>query len=218
MIYRDREDAGRQLAEALKPYKGKNVVVLALPRGGIILAAKVAKRLRVPLGAVLVRKIGHPSHPEYAIGAMVEDEAPIYKRSELESVNKNWLKKAEESARGLIAHRRELYFDEDTPQPLIRSSTVIIVDDGIATGLTMTASVKAMQSKHARRVIVATPIASSDAEQVLKKIADEVVLLQDSSEFLGAVGAHYKEFEQVKDEEVRRLLREASYELHQAVA
>lgn len=218
MVFQGRQDAGRRLGEALRRYKGRDAVVLGLPRGGIVLAKEVVKRLKAPLGVVLVRKIGHPNHPEYAIGALADGENPIYRQSEIASVDKSWLKNAENTARKLLNNRRELYHDDDIPQPLIRGSTVILVDDGIATGLTMKAAVIAMRNKHAKRIIAAAPVSSADAADSLKQTVDELVILDDTSNFLGAVGAHYEQFDQVKDEEVRRLLKEASYELHQAAA
>lgn len=218
MTFIDRRDAGRKLAEKLVRFKGKDTAVFALPRGGIVLGVEVAKRLKAPLGLVLVRKIGHPTHPEYAIGAMVEDERPLYNKRELQSLDQNWRKKAETVARRVIARRRGLYFDDDIPQPIIEGTTVIIVDDGIATGLTMQASVLALKNKHARRIIIAVPVAAADSVNALEKLADEIIVLDNPDEFLGAVGAHYHTFDQVNDEQVRKLLREASHELHQAVA
>lgn len=218
MIFADRKQAGKKLAEKLAAYKGKDTVVLALPRGGVVLGVEVAGRLKAPLSLVLVRKIGHPNHPEYAVGAVVEDEKPVYKKSEIENLDEEWRQKAEASARRLIENRRNLYYDEDIPPPAISGSTVIIVDDGIATGMTMQASILAIRSKGAKRIVVAVPVAAADALTRIEKLADEIIVLDDPAEFLGAVGAHYQQFEQVNDEEVRELLREASHELHQAVA
>lgn len=218
MIFNDRRDAGKRLAETLIRFKGKDTIVMALPRGGVVLGAEVAKRLKVPLGVILVRKIGHPHHPEYAIGALVEDQLPIYNQKELAGVDRKWLEKAEKSAHRMIERRREMYFDEDMPQPIIEGSTVLIVDDGIATGFTMQTSIIAMKNKHARHVVAAVPVASSDSLKVLEKLADELIVLDDPAEFLGAVGAHYRKFGQVSDEDVRIQLKEASYELYQATA
>lgn len=218
MIFTDRRQAGKRLAEKLVPYKGKDTVVLALPRGGTVLGFEVARRLKAPLSLVLVRKIGHPEHPEYAVGAVVEDEKPIYNKGEVANLDESWRKKAENSARKLIESRRRFYYDEDIPQPTIEGSDVILVDDGIATGFTMLASIMAIRNKHAKRVIVAAPVAAAESLPPLEKVADEVVLLDDPAQFLGSVGAHYERFEQVNDEEVRELLRGAGYELYQAVA
>lgn len=218
MRYEDRKDAGRKLAESLRRYKQKDSVVLALPRGGVVLGAELATEFSMPLGVILVRKIGHPSHPEYAIGALIEGEEPVYNRSEVATAGSEWLSRAEDEARKLIARRHDLYYDEDVAPPLIKGRPVIIVDDGIATGLTMKAAVLAMKNQHVKHITVAVPVAPKDSVDMLKTIADEVIVLDDPERFLGAVGAHYRHFDQVDDEEVRRLLKEASYELHQAAA
>src|ERR1039458_10063063 len=109
MRYFNRQDAGRHLAKRLSHFKGSDIVVLALPRGGIVLGAEVARVLEAPFGLVLVRKIGHPYYPEYAIGAIAEDEAPFYNEREAAAVDAIWLKRAESSARMLIERRRQLY-------------------------------------------------------------------------------------------------------------
>lgn len=213
MSYANRHDAGKQLAQALRHFAGKDTVVLALPRGGIVLGAEVAKELRAPLGLVLVRKIGHPSYAEYAIGAVAENEKPVYNESEVEAVDEDWLKEAESRARALIEHRRELYYGDDFVPPELQHKVVILVDDGIATGLTMEAAVHAVRNKQAERVIVAVPVAPRDSVDTLDALADEVLVLDNPDGFLGAVGSHYEEFDQVDDEEVRALLREVRDEV-----
>ena len=215
MSYIDRQDAGKRLAQVLRHFKGDDVVVLALPRGGIVLGAEVAKELRAPLGLVLVRKIGHPSYSEYAIGAVAEGEKPVYNENEIAGIDEEWLKEAEASAKKLIEHRRELYYGEDLVPPEVSGKTVILVDDGIATGLTMEAAVRAIQNKHPKRVLVAVPVAAQESVDTLESIADEVVVLDDPESFLGAVGAHYQQFDQVDDEEVKSLFRKVNYDVHQ---
>lgn len=210
MSYVNRQDAGKRLAQALRHFKRKDTVVLALPRGGIVLGVEVAKELKAPLGLVLVRKIGHPSYSEYAIGALVEGEKPVYNEAEVLTIDEDWLKRVEAKARKLIEYRRNLYYGDDFEPPEVEGKVVILVDDGIATGLTMKAAVKAMLNKKAKRIVVAVPVASTDSVDNLETIADEVVVLDSPDSFLGAVGKHYMEFEQVDDEEVRALLREAN--------
>lgn len=217
MSYINRQDAGKRLAQVLRHFKGKDAVVLALPRGGIVLGAEVAKELKAPLGLVLVRKIGHPSYSEYAVGAVAEGEEPTFNEDELLGLDDEWLREAVSSARQLIEHRRELYYGDDFMPPEVKDKTVILVDDGIATGLTMEAAVWAMQSKHAKRVIVAVPVAPRESIDELEVIADEVVVLDNPDDFQGAVGSHYQEFEQVDDEEVITLLREVRDDVHQIV-
>lgn len=210
MSYVNRQDAGKQLAKVLRPFKSDNVVVLALPRGGIVLGAEVARELKAPLGLVLVRKIGHPAYSEYAIGAVAEGDKPVYNRQEVAAIDEHWLKQAEAAAHELIEHRRKLYYGEDFRPPEVTGKVVILVDDGIATGLTMEAAVRAIQNKQPKRVIVAVPVAAPESVGALETIADEVIVLDKPENFGGAVGAHYQEFDQVNDEEVRALLREVS--------
>jgi predicted phosphoribosyltransferase len=213
MAYLNRQDAAERLTQVLRHLKGTDTVVLALPRGGIVLGAEVARELEAPLGLVLVRKIGHPLYPEYAIGALAEDEKPIYNENERATINTTWLKQAENSARDLINYRHTLYYGKDIALPEVTSKVVILVDDGIATGLTVHAAVLAIKHKHAKSIIVAVPVASRESVDELEDIVDEVIVLEDPDDFLGAVAAHYQEFEQVNDEEVRELLWEVNDEL-----
>lgn len=213
MRYVNRQDAGQRLGQALRRFKDDNTVVLALPRGGVVVGAEVARTLLAPLGLVLVRKIGHPHNPEYAIGAIAEDEPPVYNEHERLSAGGHWLKQAESDAKKLIEKRRKLYYGKDFRPPEVKGKTVIIVDDGIATGLTMEAAVKAVQGQNPAKVIVAVPVAPADSVDALLELADEVVLLDKPENFQGAVGAHYQQFEQTNDEEVRELLREVRDDL-----
>lgn len=150
-MYRDRLDAGRKLAKELDKIKSEDLIILALPRGGVVLGAEVAERLHAPLGLVLVRKIGHPSYPEFAIGAIAEDEEPIFNENESIAVNKCWIKNAEIIAREIIKKRRELYFNSDIKDIELSGKTVVIIDDGIATGLTMRAAVAVIKKKNPKK-------------------------------------------------------------------
>lgn len=205
--YADRQDAGKQLAKALERFSSDDPVVLALPRGGIVLGAEVARALGAPLGLVLVRKLGHPDYSEYAIGAIAEDEQPLYNQAEIASIDKDWLMQAEISARKLIAQRRKLYYGKQVVPPSVGGKTVILVDDGIATGLTMSMAVRAVRHKRPRRVVVAVPVAPPESVASLQTVADEVIVLDKPDDFLGAVAAHYQEFPQVTDDEVKTLLQ-----------
>lgn len=208
MIYADRRDAGKQLADRLQVFRGPSTIVLALPRGGVAVGVEIAKALDAPLGVMLVRKIGYPMNPEYAIGAIAEGEAPIYTRDEAMRLSKQWLENAEVAARDLMKRRRDRYFGGNIKQPEIKNKTVIVVDDGIATGLTMEAAVRAIKNKQPKWVIVAVPVASAESISSLVQIADEVIVLDDTNNFSGAVGSHYRQFNQVDDEEVVKLLQE----------
>ena len=208
-MFKDRIEAARLLADKLASYKDKKAVVLALPRGGAVLGAAVAKKLNLPLGLVLVRKIGHPYSPEYAIGAVAEGHKPIFNEGEASSMDGDWLKQAVSLARQLIQQRRELYYGEDFIPPDIADQVVILIDDGIATGLTMEAAVLAVRKEGAKSVIVAVPVASSDSAANLRQLADKVLVLEPPESFMGAVGSHYRQFDQVDDDEVRALLRQS---------
>lgn len=205
-MFKDRTEAGRQLAKALSKYRGSGAVVLALPRGGIVLGEIVAKSLGAPLDLALVRKIGHPAHPEYAIGAVAENAEPIYNEAETASLEDSWLAESLAEARQLIADRRKFYYDGGIKQPKITDKTVIVVDDGIATGLTMSAVLHSLKSKRPKQLIVAVPVAPADSIDALKQLADQVTVLEDPQYFLGAVGAHYLKFGQVDDNKVRQIL------------
>ncbi len=207
-MYANRQDAGRKLAQALQSYRGKDVVVLALPRGGVVLGAEVAEALKAPLDVVLVRKVSHPFSSEYAVGAVVRGEQPIYNQAEISDQNEPWLKQAITHEQQVNETRYRLYYG-DSYQPIpLQDKTVIIVDDGIATGLTMEAAVRAARHHHPKAIVVAVPVAPADSLARLKSLADEVVVLDRPETFLGSVGAHYQEFAQVDDYTVRLLLQQ----------
>lgn len=219
MNFLNRQEAGKLLAKELLFLKDQPVVVLALPRGGVVLGKEIARALDAPLGLVLVRKIGHPYYADYAIGAVAEGEEPLYNDSEVATIDdEDWLMEAVAAARTVMEKRRSIYYDNDLTPPDINGKTVVLVDDGIATGFTMRAAVMSVQQKLPAKIIVAVPVASPDSVAALQKMAAEMVLLDDPDDFLGAVGAHFEEFEQVNDEEVRMLLREANNDIHQATA
>jgi len=211
MRYENRQDAGKRLADVLHTAVGaeQDLVVLALPRGGIVPAVEVAKALHTPLGIVFVRKIGHPGNPEYAIGAVAEGAAAVYNDAEVMDMSKEWLTAAETEAHNLNQRRRERYYHHDAP-PDVRDKVVILVDDGIATGLTMLASIHAMRAQHPKQVIVAVPVAPRDSIPELEHAADQVIVL-DASGDSGAVGSHYVDFPQVEDAEVMRYLQEVNH-------
>jgi len=206
MMFQNREDAGQQLAKRLERYRGTDTVVLALPRGGVVVGYKIAQALGLPLDIVVTRKIGHPANPEYAICAVDEKGTLLCDEAERELVNKDWLEKEVERQREEAERRVRAYRGKEEPVG-IKGKTAIIADDGIATGLTMRLAVRAVQAQGPARVIVAVPVAPSEIVQKLKREVDELVVLLPPEEFAGAVGAHYKEFKQVEDETVIRLLQ-----------
>ena len=208
MRFSDRKEAGRKLAAKLKGYRGSDTVVYALPRGGVVLGYEISQALRVPLDLVITRKIGHPYNPEYAVGAITEDGEALYEEREKAEVDQDWLRHAAGKEQGEALRRRNVYL-KGKKRTFAQGKRVIVVDDGVATGLTLRAAILSLRKDKPRELIVAVPVAPHDVVQVLKKEADKVIVLEDAQEYLGAVGAYYDEFLQVSDEEVVRFLRQS---------
>ena len=210
MIFKNRQEAGQKLAEKLNEFKGKkDTLILALPRGGVVTAFEIAKELNLPLDLVVPRKIGAPDNEEYAIGAITETGEGIFNQEAIASLgvpqeyldNKIAAEKKE-------AQRRLKTYRQDRPPLNLANKTVIIVDDGIATGLTMRAAIKSVKEKKAKKVIVAVPVSAQDSLKTIQKEADEVICL-DAPLFFGAVGAFYEDFGQTTDEEVIDLMKKS---------
>lgn len=206
MVFKDRRDAGRQLAKSLAYYKGKPVVVFGLPRGGVVVAAEVAKYLGAPLDVLIASKIGHPGNAEFAIGAVAETGKPVWGEAELGSTSAPWRQTQVALARR-EAKRRHRRYRGDQPRVEIAGKTAIVVDDGIATGLTMTAAVRALYYRNPRSIVVAVPVAPRYLPwDILRYSGARTYVLHAPAE-LAAIGAYYQNFEQVTDEEVRQLLQ-----------
>ncbi|MBC7222926.1 MAG: phosphoribosyltransferase [Anaerolineae bacterium] len=209
MRYTDRVQAGRVLAEALAHLKGqKDVVVLGVPRGGVVVAAQVARALGAPLDVAITRKVGAPGNPEFAIGAVSEGDALVLDRATIQQlgVPEDYIQQEVARQRVELARRLALYRRGREPVP-VQGKTVVLVDDGVATGATMLATVQTLRARGPARIIVAVPVASADALDRLAQEADEVVCPYVPA-FFWAVGAFYEQFDQTPDEEVVRLLEE----------
>jgi putative phosphoribosyl transferase len=206
MTFQDRTEAGRLLAKALEHYKGIEGAVYALPRGGVVLGVEIASALAMPLDLLIPRKVGHPYNPEYAICAVTADGQPICNAEEVSAVDETWLQAEIERQRVEAKRRRELYLKDRQPADA-RGRTAIIVDDGIATGLTMLAALAEIKERKPERIIVAIPVVPPDTAHTLMQQADELVALEVPEVYMGAVGAYYQRFDQVEDEEVIKLLR-----------
>jgi predicted phosphoribosyltransferase len=204
MIFDDRVDAGRKLANALLSYRQQDVVVYALPRGGVVLGAEVARALDAPLDLIIVRKVGHPDSSEYAVAAVAEDGHMVSNLNELQSIDKEWFDAKVRLEQEEACRRRELYTSGRTPIQAT-GKIAIIVDDGLATGLTMFAAVQEVRHANPRKVIVAVPVAPPDTVEELKQVADEVIALHQTRDF-GAIGCFYREFRQVTDDQVIALM------------
>lgn len=207
MYFKDRQEAGERLAVALgAKYDGEEGVVYALPRGGVVLGAAIARRLAMPLDLVIARKIGHPQNPEYAIGAVTEGGEPVSNRHELAQVGSDWFERQVELERREARRRHEVYLGARGPLSPA-DKTAILVDDGIATGLTMEAAIREMQRHDPKRIVVAVPVMPPDTAARLVREVDDVVALDVPGDYFGAVGAYYADFPQVTDEEVIAQLR-----------
>jgi predicted phosphoribosyltransferase len=210
MLFRDRPDAGRRLAERLHHYAGRpDVVVLALPRGGVPVAAEVAQSLGAPLDVFLVRKLGLPGNEELAMGAIASGGSRVLNRSLLDRLHvplQTVDSVASREQREL--ERRERAYRGTIPPPILRGKTVILVDDGLATGATMRAAAAALRAQDPARVVVAVPVAAPSSCEEFSDVVDEVVCVETPEPFL-AVGQWYEDFAQTEDEEVHRLLEQS---------
>jgi predicted phosphoribosyltransferase len=205
--FRDRVNAGKVLAEHLRKYAGRpDVIVLALPRGGVPVAYEVAKALGAPLDVFIVRKLGVPGHEEYAMGAVASGGVRVLNEDVVRGLGLNDIAVERVAARELAElNRRERLYRGDRPEPDLKGRTVILVDDGLATGSTMKAAVKALAARGPARIVVAVPIAAADTCQALRREVDEVVCAVTPEPF-HAVGLWYDDFRQTSDEEVHDLL------------
>ncbi len=212
MLFADRRDAGCRLAAELQRFRDQRPVVLALLRGGVAVGFEIAMALKAPLDVVLVRKIGHPWSPELAIGAIADGETPerlIDERMVAEfGISQSYLDAETERQHGEIERRRQIYFSNRPPID-IRERTAIVVDDGIATGATMRAALRATRKRGPTKLVLAVPVAPASTIEALGSEVDEVVCLFAPEDF-GAVGSFYVDFRTVEDELVIELLDRAA--------
>jgi len=208
----DRRDAGRQLAQRVAALKLEDPIVYALPRGGVPVAAEIAAVLKAPLDLVLVRKIGAPMQPELAVGAIVDGETPElvinHDVARHTGATQEYIDDACARELAEIERRRTRYLG-DRPRPDPRGRTVIVVDDGIATGATAIAALRALGKRGAARRIVAVPVSPPDTVERLRGEADEVICLMQPLDFWG-ISAFYLDFHQLEDDEVTRALEAAA--------
>jgi uncharacterized protein (TIGR00369 family) len=212
MRFRDRSDAGRQLASRLLPLRGEDLVVLGLPRGGVAVAAEVARALRAPLDVILVRKLGVPSQPELGMGAIGEGDARVINADVVRyaQVSEADIRAVEQRERAELERRIKRFRGDVPPEPLA-GRTAVLVDDGIATGSTARAASQVARAQGAARVVLAVPVAPPSASTTLAGDVDELVCLETPERFL-AIGEWYEDFSQTRDEEVVSLLRTARAE------
>jgi putative phosphoribosyl transferase len=199
----NREVAAIMLADQLAKYKGQKGVVLAIPRGGVPVAAPIAKKLGMPMEVVLTKKIGHPSNPEFAIGAVSKDSIVVDERIE---VPEGYVAQEAQRLRAELDKKYKLFMG-DRKHVTLQDRVAIIVDDGIATGKTLEATVDLVKKENPRKIVIAVPVAPYEAIYRFKSLVDEVVCLLVPP-FFQAVGQFYNEFNQTSDEEVIQLLKE----------
>ena len=207
----NREEAGRLLAGKLEKYAGRNdVIVLGLPRGGVPVAYEVAQRLGVPLDVFIVRKLGVPGFEELAAGAIASGGVRVLNEDVLRALPKadQIIESVTEKETAELERREKIYRD-DRPAPELRDRVVILVDDGLATGATMRAAVKALRQRGVAKIVVAVPVGPPDTCREFEDEADETICAS-APEFFQAVGQYYDDFSQTSDEEVRDLLARAA--------
>jgi putative phosphoribosyl transferase len=214
MTFTDRADAGRRLAARLESYRRDRndqsvvPVVIGLPRGGVVVAAEVARLLEAPLDVVVVRKLGAPDYPEFAIGAIARGETVLNEEIDPASLPPGYLDRVIATETRELERREALYRGGRAAVP-VAGRTVLVVDDGLATGSTAAAAVRALRHAGARRIVLAVPVAAPDSARRLARLADEVVCLATPADFR-AVSLWYRSFGQTSDEEVVELLQRAS--------
>jgi putative phosphoribosyl transferase len=210
MTFTDRADAGRRLAARLESYRrdrNDQPVVIGLPRGGVVVAAEVARLLEAPLDVVVVRKLGAPDYPEFAIGAIARGETVLNEEIDPGSLPPGYLDRVIATETRELERREALYRGGRAAVP-VAGRTVLVVDDGLATGSTAAAAVRALRHAGARHIVLAVPVAAPDSAARLARLADEVVCLATPADFR-AVSLWYRSFGQTSDEEVVELLQRA---------
>jgi putative phosphoribosyl transferase len=217
MLFRNRSEAGKRLAERLSGYgSGENAVVLALPRGGVPIGYEVARALRSPLDVLIIRKIGCPGNPELAAGAISETGMEVYNADVMAmfQVSREYLVREADRQREEIARRAAHYRSGKGLTPLA-GKIVVLVDDGVATGATMKTAIATLKGEAIHKLVVALPVAPPSTAEEIRPTVDEWICLETPERF-GAVGDFYADFSQVSDEEVIRLLREADRNYREA--
>lgn len=208
MVFKDRMDAGRKLAERLMSHANqKDAIVIGLPRGGVVVAFEVAKKLHLPLDIIISRKIGMPGQPEFAVGAITADGKEVFDQRLIQSfeLERKDLEKIIEAEKKEILRRMRVY-RPGRAELNLKNKTVILVDDGIATGMTMQATLLSARGLGAKRVIVAVPVIPQDQIKPLERLADELIYLDAPINF-GAISIFYQNFSQVNDDQVIELMQ-----------
>lgn len=211
-MFQDRQDAGRQLALRLARYRAENPIVLAIPRGGVVIGYEVAHALEAPLEVIVVRKLGAPGNPEFGIGAIGPNGVRVLDRDTIEYLQVSPAELEHTIAAQKVEMERRIHlFCGDKPLPEVRDRTVILVDDGLATGVTAKAAIEVIRKQHPKRLVFAVPVSSEDVAEAFRSEVDELICLETPTYFR-AVGLWYQDFDQVSDQEVLAWLERARRE------
>ncbi|MDO8498557.1 MAG: phosphoribosyltransferase [bacterium] len=209
MVFENRQEAGKRLGSELLKYRGENPYVLAMPRGGVPIGFEVAEILQAPLDVLVVRKIGLSGNREFGIGAIAEGGVKVLDQTTLEvlGIDEEEIKDTIQLEEEELKRRVETYRD-GRPLPDLKDRTAVLVDDGMATGITAKAAIEAVKKLHPQKIVLASPVCALDTAESLKRLVDKVVCLATPYDF-SAVGLWYKDFTQISDEEVVKLLKKA---------
>lgn len=212
MQFPNRNVAGKLLADRLESVLSKesvrNLVILSLPRGGVVLGYEIARHFDAIHDVICVKKIGHPDNPEYAVGSVVEQEEPIFDETERQYLDDTWVEQQVRAAY-IQNERRRLDYASGSYVMDISGKTIVIVDDGVATGLTMRAALSYVIQHEPMKTYIAVPVIPKDVADSFAQDVSGIISIITPTEYMGAVGAYYREFEQVSDERVRTLLLES---------
>jgi putative phosphoribosyl transferase len=206
MHFENRKDAALKLIPSLSKFKNDDSVVLAVPRGGVPVAYYIAKYFNLPIELLMTKKIGHPSNPEFAIGAVSLEDAILDTRH---NISMSYIESEIERIRESLIKKYHFFMGDKDPMNL-ENKTIIIVDDGIATGNTILSSISMLRKKNPKKIVVAVPVCPPETAVKIKKVVDEFICPYTPNEFFG-VGYHYLDFSEVPDEEVVRLLKDANH-------
>lgn len=215
MVYESREAAGQTLARKLDYLKGSEPVVLAIPRGGVLVGAAVARRLGAPIGLALVRKIFHPGFYEYPIGAIAKDQLPVFNPIEYEAINKDWLDREVRMARLALDHRDLIYHQHRSSLVPVKDKTVILVDDSFSTGYAMAAAYSQILRRHPSRIILASPVATFESLKVFRSLDAQTEFLGRPTRTNGSASRYYRRFCHLNDSHIKEIIREVNYDIVQ---
>jgi len=210
-VFADRHETGRLLAEKLSEYTNTDTIIFAIPRGGVVVAYEVASKLNVPLDLIIPRKIGAPSQPELAIGAVAQDGTIVLNNRLVQQlgISKDYIEKESRKQIQEIERRLKKYRSNLKQYPNVKNKNVILIDDGIATGATVKAAILSLRKQKPKSIIIAIPVAPPDTIDSLKEQADKVICLETPDIFY-AIGQFYQDFAQTTDDEVINLLRKSN--------